>query len=165
MADSSPSFDYNAMQKSIEQSADPIMTPSSIATPQSDGIYYDDLKNRIRYLTYRIVAPASSCTVANIVGGSWYVPFAGNLPQMSAYVDTPGTTGNMAIAVRFGNGTTTTINTINIATGDQGSPLYTSPSGGANFVRNNEFHFNITSICTTPALGLTIVFRLVEQSK
>ncbi len=167
MSDTGPSFNYKEFQASIEQSPDPILTPESIATPQSDDIYYDDLKNRTRFLTYRAVGSSASCYVANIVGGEWYVPFNGNIPQFWAYVDTPGTTGSMTINLRFTDASgTITLATMTIASGAIGSAVFTASNGiGKPFLRNNNFHVNITGVHTTPALGLTFVLALVDTSR
>ncbi len=165
MTDSLPKFDYNALQQSVLQSPDPIQTPASIATPQSDDIYYDELKNRTRILTYKIVPSTSSCYVGNVVGGNWRVPFSGNLPQMWAYVETAGTTGTMTIDVRWvSSAGTVTINTMSVATTAPGSPIYTAATG-PKFSRNDSFHFNIPAVHTTPAIGLTIVLVFADTSK
>ncbi len=167
MADLSPKFDYTALQQSVLQSPDPIQTPASIATPQKDDIYYDDLKNRTRFLVYRAVGSATSCYVANTVGGELYVPFSGNVPQFWAYVDTPGTTGSMSIALRFNNGSGFgTLATMTIASGAAGSAIFTATNSiGQPFTRQNVFHVNVTGVHTTPALGLTFVLAFVDTSR
>lgn len=162
MSDDSPRFDPVAMQQSITQPTD-VNTQDLFKagyTQDDQKIRFEDLNNRYRWYVCRLVHPDVSDTVATL-GGKFYVPFAGRVPKLYAYVDTPGTTGTMTVDFKKGG---VTFATASIATGDQGSPIYTSSSGGVSFVTLSLFTFTVTAVHTTPALGLTIVMKMSEST-
>ncbi len=168
MAQLSPSFDYNALQESINQSPDPLMTPDSIATPQSDEMFFDEIRNRTRFVMYRAVSPPAPCYVANTVGGDWMAPFYGSVISFFCFVDTPGTTSTMSIDLRMENAahsSYSTIGTMTVATTAGGSVVssYTNPNG-VPFNIGTRFHVNVTATNTTPALGLTWVIKIIEST-
>lgn len=128
----------------------------------SPVLSYPELINRTRWLMYRIVSPTTSCAVGNVIGGVVRMPFAGHLPSFSAFVDTAGTTGSMTIDFNL-NGVAYVAN-VPIASSALGSSTFTSLYG-VSFKKGDFFSWDVNSVCTTPALGLTVVLKIIETTK
>ena len=126
---------------------------------------YANLTNKIRYVLFRALTPATSTSVV-LAGGNLVMPYNGNLTSLGATVDTAGTTGTMTVDV-LKNGTSVLVSgaIINIASGATTSatnniqPKISYPS----FSAGDVFTFNITAVASTPALGLTIFLNTTEN--
>lgn len=133
----------------------------------SQFVNYTNLEGRSRFILYRVVLDTTD-TATGLIGGTLVMPFGGNFTLAGATVDIAGVTGSMVIDVLL-NGTTVFRNTshrINIATGA------TTSRGNANqpffqtfaFTIGDILTFNVVSVQTTPAKGLTIFFRVNETT-
>jgi hypothetical protein len=116
-----------------------------------------------RYILYRIVQDTTAVTVASTVGGSFVIPFSGTLQDIGATVDTAGTTGSMVIDVNK-RGTSILTTKISIETGETTSrtavtqPVITP----YKFTEGDIFTFDVDTIQTTPAMGLTIFINALQ---
>lgn len=90
--------------------------------------------------------------------GSWPVPFTGTILSVGANVKTTGVTGTMIIDIHKNGTSIMTTDKISIETGETDSedatiqPILTTTS----FVAGDLFTFEVDSLHTTPAKGLTI---------
>ena len=144
---------------------------SNIPAHPHDGVAgqqidFTNLTNRSRFILYRIVAPATSVSVAIAVGGNFTMPIGGNFVSAGFTVDTAGTTGTMVVNFLL-NGTTI-LNSATITALASGS-LTTRNNNLQNFAINNFklgdiVTFNVTTIHSTPALGLTVFIRVTETT-
>lgn len=143
----------------------------------SPAFAFTNLTNRTRYIEYRIVAPTTAVAVAAKVGGDFSMPFGGNfvingvnMSSVGATVDTAGVTGNMTIDVLL-NGTSifnqvVTTTKITIATasktsrGNTSQPLIQTMS----FLTGDVVTITVSTVQTTPALGLTVFLKVVETT-
>ncbi len=123
--------------------------------------------NLNRYYLYRIVAPTTDTTVANVVGGDFVMPFAGFLTDIGATVDTAGTTNTTDIDVNK-NGSTIFSTKITIDSTEK-----TSRTAAARYVFLNQnaiqfqtgdiLTFDVDAVSTTAAKGLTIFINAVAS--
>ena len=161
----SPAFNYAELQQSVSQPTDAVDFSTTGAPPQQDDIYYDQLKNRTRYLTYRIFDPSISCYVGNIAGGHFILPFDGIIYEFSYYVDTAGTTNAMTVDFNY-NGSAYVAN-VSMASGAIGSQVFRASSlaGARTFKKFDYLTWDINGVSSTPALGLVINMKLIETSR
>src|ERR1017187_4708281 len=134
---------------------------SNIPAHAHDGVSgqqvdFSNLNNRSRFILYRIVGPVTSVAVANTVGGNFVMPFVGNFVSAGFTVDTAGTTGTMVVDFLL-NGTTILNGTITALASGSTTTRNTNLQNFAinSFQLGDIMTFNVTTIHTTPALGLT----------
>ncbi len=128
-------------------------------------IDFTNLDNISRYVLYRILAPTTSCATGTSVGGSFTMPFGGYLASVGATVDTAGTTSTMTINV-LKNAVTVLLGDIYIDSASKTSRNSTTAvildSSKKNFLVGDIFTFNVDTVHTTPALGLTIFMKVID---
>lgn len=123
-----------------------------------------DIFDLRRFILYRIVGPTTSDTVATSVGGDFVMPFSGVVLEVGATVDTAGTTGTMQIDI---NNNTASILTTKITldstekTSRTAAILPVIDQTMANFKTGDIFTFDVDTVQTTPAMGLTIYMDVV----
>ena len=118
-----------------------------------------------KYILYRIVAPTTANAVATKVGGDLVMPFSGSVFEVGATVDTAGTTGTTQIDVN-NNGTSILSTKITIDSAEKTSRDAATPSvinmTLPDFKVGDIFTFDVDTIQTTPALGLTVYLMVVR---
>lgn len=136
----------------------------------SQQVDFNDLSNRVRYIEYRIVDYLTNCAVGTGIGGEVPLPFKGYITGVGATVDTAGTTNSMTINVLKGSATvaaTTVLNTdIYVDSTKKSSRVSVIQSqlnpSRINFLVGDILSFNVDTISTTPAKGLTVFVNVVE---
>lgn len=126
-------------------------------------IDYSDLVNKLDYIVYRIVAPTTNTSVANKVGGDYVMPYNGYITSVGATVDTAGITGDTTIDV-LKNGTSIMSTKITINTTKKTSRTATTQpilGGDVSFKIGDIITFNVTTISTTPAQGLSMFLNTI----
>lgn len=134
-------------------------------------VVFNNLEQRTRFIEYRLVDSATTLTTGTKVGGDFVMPFAGYVMLetnlVGATVDTAGTTGTMSVDINK-NGTTILGNKITIDTTEKTSRTATTPpqvSAYQNtFIIGDIFTFDVDTVQTTPAMGLTVFIKAVETS-
>ena len=128
----------------------------------SAALSYLGLKNKTRYILYRVVLNTSDVAVVSTVGGDLVMPFNGTFSNLGYTVDTAGTTGTMAID--FLLNAVTVISGVTIDSGSKTSRRdFEQSFSKNNFNTGDIVTFNVTAIQTTPAKGLTIFMKVIEQ--
>lgn len=118
----------------------------------------------IRYILYRVLAPTTTEATGTTVGGDLVMPFTGTLTSVGATVDTAGTTGTTQLDIN--KNTTTILSTkITIDSTEKTSRTAATPSviSVPTFVTGDIFTFDVDTVQTTPALGLTF-FLVATQT-
>jgi len=127
---------------------------------------FSNVANRTRFVLYRIVNPTVNTTVTNKVGGDFVMPFPGFVSEVGATVDTAGVTGTMTIDINK-NGVTILKTKITIDNGEKTSRDAAIPSivdvSTRTFEIGDIFTFDVDSVNTTPALGLTVFMNVTQQ--
>jgi len=125
----------------------------------------------IRYLAFRVVAPAADVEVATGVGGEFRIPFAGTIlqddsdkTQLMAYVDTAGTTGTMVVDVHLNGTTIMTTNKLDIETTDKATiDAATQPDlTTTTLAKGDIVTIDVDTIQTTAAKGLVVHLAIRE---
>lgn len=110
----------------------------------------------VRYILYRVLSPTTIEATGTTVGGDLVMPFSGTMTSVGATVDTAGTTGTTQLDINK-NGTTILSTKITIDSTEKSSrtaaipPVISVPS----FVTGDIMTFDVDTVQTTPALGLT----------
>lgn len=147
----------------------PFHTHNNLDSPP---VSYLNLAQRTRYVLYRIVAPTTAVSVANVVGGDLVIPFGGffytqTISYIGATVDTAGTTGTMSIDVNV-NGSSIMSTKITLDSAEKTSrTAATLPVVNITkrtFALGDIFTFDVDTVQTTPANGLTIFIKVVETT-
>lgn len=125
---------------------------------------YFNLQNKIQYILNRIVAPTTNTAVATTVGGDYVMPYNGYVTVVGATVDTKGTTNVTTINIKK-NGTSILKTKITIDSDEKTSRTAATPPiidvSKQNFVVGDVFTFDVDTISTTPAKGLTIFMNVI----
>lgn len=133
---------------------------------ESNTIDFSNLDNKAFYINNRIVASGTNCAVASTVGGDYVMQYAGYISAIGATVDTAGTTGTMTIDVKK-NGTSIFYTKITIDTGSKTSRSYVGApvldTSQITFAVGDIFTFDISTVQTTPAKGLTIFINAIQS--
>lgn len=116
-----------------------------------------------RFLTYRAVSSGTTLSTGTKIGGDWVIPFTGTVTAVGATVDTAGTTGTMQVNI-LKNGTTILSTKITLDSTEKTSrtaatPPVISVPGAAT---GDIFTFNVDTVQTTPATGLTIFMNFTQ---
>lgn len=134
---------------------------------EASPVSFNDLTERSRYILYRIVEATTSVTVASSVGGDFIMPFSGYITSTGATVDVAGTTGTMTIDIKK-SGSSVFTNKITIDSGSKTSRSASTKSlltsSKINFNIGDVFTFDVTTIQTTPAKGLSIFMNVIETT-
>jgi hypothetical protein len=128
-----------------------------------DGSDIFDLR---RYVLHRIIDSGTSNTAATSIGGDFVWPFGGQIVEVGATVDTAGVTGTMVIDIN--NGGTTILSTkINIDTTEKTSRTAATAEVVSNavFAEGDIYTFDVDTIQTTAAKGLTIFFSVLVTTQ
>ncbi len=151
-------LDQNSGQQQFAVSQTPFHTHNGA---DSQRLNFSNLVGVVRFILYRVSDADSPLVVTAGIGGSVVMPFKGFVTGVGATVDTAGTTGTMTVDVNK-NGTSILSGKITIATGETDSRDYpTQPVIVTQpFVVGDIFTFDLDTIQTTPAKGLTIFLNL-----
>lgn len=124
-----------------------------------------DIFANYQYILYRIVAPTTDTTVANVVGGDYVMPYGGSLYQVGATVDTAGVT-NLTTIDFNNNGSTVLSTKVTIDSGEKTSRTAATPSviSLPNFKEGDIFTFDVDAVQTTAAKGLTIFMVVIRTT-
>lgn len=135
----------------------------------SDSLHinYNNLDNRTRFILYRILGSTTDTSVTSSVGGDFVMPFGGIIYEVGATVDTAGTTNVTTVDIK--NNTVSILSTkITIDSTEKTSRTAATPSliNGLykTFQIGDIFTFDITTISTTPAKGLTVYVDVVQTT-
>lgn len=123
-----------------------------------------DIYDLRRFILYRIKPSDLVLTTGTSVGGDFVMPFGGLILEVGATVDTAGSTGTMQIDIN--NNAVTILDTkITIDSGEKTSRTAAIPpfvsKVGANFKTGDIFTFDIDTVQTTPAMGLTMFIDVI----
>lgn len=152
----------NATENQFAVSTTPYHTHNGSDSP---NLSYPNLKNRSRFILYRIVGQTTADAVANTVGGNLVMPFGGNFTSVGFTVDTAGTTGTMVVDFLLNGTTILSTQSIILASGST-----TTRNNVPQTFKINSFNigdimtFDVTSVHTTPAMGLTVFLRVNETT-
>lgn len=130
-------------------------------------INYNNLDNRTRFILYRILGSGTDTSVTSSVGGSFVMPFDGIIDLVGATVDTAGTTGDTTIDIKKNTvSVLTTKITINTTKVTSRTSTTKSLIDGTKqtFITGDIFTFDVTTISTTPAKGLTLFMNVIQTS-
>lgn len=126
---------------------------------------YPNLTNRSRFILHRILSSTTNTSVANGVGGNLVMPFGGNFINVGFTVDTAGTTGSMVVDFLLNGKSILFTKKISIASGSNTTRnTLTQTFAIPNFKIGDIMTFNVTSVQSTPAMGLTIFMRVNETT-
>lgn len=129
----------------------------------SISLDYTLMKNRTRYILYRVVLNTSDVAVTTKVGGDLSMPFGGYFESVGYTVDTAGVTGTMT-ANFLVNGVAR-ISDVSISTATKTSRNNVQQTFTKNtFDKGDIVTFNVTAIQTTAAKGLTFFLKVVETT-
>jgi len=115
-----------------------------------------------KYAIFRIIASDTDVAVATSIGGDFRLPFAGTLVEVGAYVDVAGVTGDQVADINLTGATVMTTDKLDIETGEKSTetaaqqPVLTTTA----FLKDDIFNFDVDSIQSTAAKGLTIWFDI-----
>lgn len=161
----SPLLDFiglHDVQHSYAGEAGSVVTVNSTET----GVDFEDPDLLItRYILYRVLAPTSTDAVGTTVGGDLVMPFTGTLTSVGATVDTAGTTGTTQFDIN--KNTTTILSTkITIDSTEKTSRTAATPPviSVSTFTTGDILTFDIDTVQTTPALGLTFFLVATQTS-
>jgi len=124
-------------------------------------------KRNLKHIEIELVAGTTDVAVAASIDGDKRLPtVTGTIVDVGAYVSTAGVTGNMVIDIHLAGTTIMTTNKITIATAQK-----SSEDGGATqpaltttaYTANAILTFDVDSIQTTPAKGLTVWLDIRES--
>lgn len=116
-----------------------------------------------RYVLYRVLAPTTTDAVGTTIGGDLVMPFTGTLTSVGATVDTAGTTGTTQLDIK--KNTTTILSTkITLDSTEKTSRTAATPPviSVASFSTGDIFTFDVNTVQTTPALGLTFFLNATQ---
>lgn len=122
---------------------------------------WNNLNNKQDFKVIRLLTSTTNTSVATKVGGDFVMPYNGYFLSLGATVDTAGVTNSTTIDV-FKNGVSILSQKISIS-----STLKTSRNSNTPVLSNYLFKegdiitFNVDSISTTPAIGLSIFMSTV----
>ncbi len=130
-------------------------------------VNYNNLDNRTRFILYRILDKTGDTSVTSSVGGDFVMPFDGYITDVGVTVDTAGVTNVTTIDVK--NNTVSIMSTkVTIDSTEKTSRTAVTPSliNGLykTFITGDIFTFDITTVSTTPAKGMTIFINVVQTS-
>lgn len=135
----------------------------------TDSVRFDfnNLDNKVRFILFRIVDSLSNTTVANVVGGDFVIPFNGYVTSVGATVDTSGTTNVTTVDINK-NGTSIMKTKITIDSAEKTSRTAAIPSivnpTIQQFSTGDIFTFDVDSVSTTAAKGLTVFMNVVDTT-
>lgn len=139
----------------------------------ADGTPYLDeelsIINTRKFIIYRCVGDLVNTSVTNNVGGYIVMPFSGYILNggIGATVDTAGTTSSTTIDINK-NGSTILSTKITIETTETDSRnSATQPVLIPNMVKfsvGDKFSFDIDTISSTPAKGLSVFMNVVRAN-
>ncbi len=115
-----------------------------------------------KYAVFRIIASDTDVAVATSIGGDFRLPFAGTLVEVGAYVDVAGVTGTQVADINLSGATIMTTDKLDIETGEKSTedaaqqPVLTT----TDFSKDDIFNFDVDTIQSTAAKGLTIWFDI-----
>lgn len=118
-----------------------------------------------RFLLYRVLDSATTDAVATSVGGAVVMPFTGTVTGVGATVDTAGTTGTTQFDIN--KNTVTILSTkITIDSAETSSRTAATPPviSVSSFSTGDIYTFDIDTVQTTPALGLTFFMNLTQTA-
>lgn len=128
-------------------------------------IDFNSLENKTIYILNRIVASGTNTATGTAIGGDYVMPYNGLMEVVGATVDTAGTTGDTTINIKK-NGTSILLTKITINSTQKTSRTATTqpvldPSKIA-FNIGDILTFDVDTISTTPAKGLTIFINVIQ---
>ena len=168
---------YNKIQAMVQKEIDDKISayadvgrynPRPVPDHHHDGVGsstldYASLDNRIANIAYTLVDSTTNTSVTSTIGGDFVMPFDGVIIDVSATVDTAGTTNDTIVDIKK-NGTSIFNTLIHIDSGEK-----TSRTAGThyefnkasnlnllNFTIGDIFTFSVTQISTTAAKGLKV---------
>lgn len=115
-----------------------------------------------KYAVFRLIASDTNVAVATGIGGDFRLPFAGDLVEVGAYVDVAGVTGTQVADINLAGTTVMTDDKLDIETGEKSTedaaqqPVLTTTA----FLKDDIFTFDVDTIQTTAAKGLSIWFDI-----
>lgn len=131
----------------------------------AETVDFENIDNRSRFILRTIVASDTNTTVANAVAGDLVMPFSGYITEIGATVDTAGTTNTTTIDVNK-NGTTIMNTKITIDSTEKTSRTAATPpvinTNLLTFITGDIYTFDVDTISTTPAKGLTMFINVIE---
>ena len=131
----------------------------------SNPVDYKNLANKTRFILYRILDPTTNTTVTSSLGGDFVMPFSGIVTSVGATVDTAGTTGVTTVDVK-NNATSILSVKITIDSTEKTSRTATTDpvinGTKQNFSVGDVFTFDVTTISTTAAKGLTVYVDVIQ---
>lgn len=144
---------------SYENSAGFVVTVNSTET----GLQFSTNFGTFKYLIYRCVASTTSDATGTSVGGTWVAPFSGTVTAVGATVDTAGTTGTTQLDINK-NASSILSTKITIDSAETSSRTAATPPviSTASFSTGDIFTFDIDTVQTTPAMGLSIFMNLTQ---
>ena len=129
---------------------------------------FNNLENKTRFVLFRVVDALSGTAVANVVGGDFVIPFDGYVVSVGATVDTAGTTNVTTVDINK-NGITIMKTKVTVDSGEKTSRTAATPSivnpTVQQFSTGDIFTFDVDSISTTPAKGLTVFMNVVDTTR
>lgn len=135
----------------------------------SDGTPYLDeaesIINTRKFISYRILDYLTDTSVTSGLGGDFPIPFDGFITKVGATVDTAGTTGATTVDIKK-NGTSIFTTKITVDSTKKTSRTATTPyvfdTSKIAFVEGDIFTFDITTISSTPAKGMTVFMNVTR---
>lgn len=118
-----------------------------------------------RFVLYRVLAPTTTDAVGTVVGGDFVMPFTGALTSVGATVDTAGTTGTTQFDIKK-NGSSILSTKITLDSTEKTSRTAATPPviSSTTFSTGDIYTFNIDTVQTTPALGLTFFLNATQTT-
>lgn len=136
----------------------------------TDSMQVDEMNitNKLKYILYRIVQPTVSTVIGTSIGGDLVMPFTGYVTGVGATVDTAGTTGLTTLDFKkTSGGVATSILTavkVTIDSTEKSSRTAVTPpildGSKVSFQTGDIFDFDVTTVNTTPAKGLTVFMNV-----
>lgn len=116
-----------------------------------------------RYILYRCINSIANEFVGSSVGGTLVMPFDGTITDIGATVDTAGDTGTTQLDVN-NNGVSILSTKITIDDGETDSRTATTPPviSTPDFVTGDIIDFDVDTVQTTPAQGLTFFINITQ---
>ena len=127
-------------------------------------------KRNIRWLAFNLIDSATACTVASF-GGDFVSPIAGVIQQsdttpfyLYATNSTAGTTGTMVVDIHLNGTTIMTTNKLDFDTTEKTTTTAATPPDLTTtaLAVGDIITFDVDSLHTTPASGLTVYMAVLE---
>lgn len=126
-----------------------------------------DLFDDRRFFLYRVLADTTPVATGTDIGGGIVMPFSGKIVEVGATVDSAGTTGTMQLDVN-NNGSSILGTNITLDSGETDSRTAATPNmidpQLASFKKGDVVSFDVDTVQTTPATGLTFFVTAVATS-